>query len=53
MADRIPALLFVKKQPKIISISPTKLLVPGKPILAIENKIKKTENNGVVVNKPA
>jgi hypothetical protein len=29
-----------------------KLLVPGKPIFAIVKRVKKVENNGIVVNKP-
>ena len=53
VAQNIPAQLFIKKQPNIIKNSPIKLFVPGKPILAIVNNVKNTENKGFVVNKPA
>ena len=32
--------------------SPTKLLVPGRPILANEKNKKKLENNGITCVKP-
>tara|TARA_Y100001954_G_C15285397_1_gene348754 strand:+ start:338 stop:505 length:168 start_codon:yes stop_codon:yes gene_type:complete len=52
-AQNIPAQLFIKKQPRMIKNSPTKLFVPGKPIFAIVKMVKKVENNGFVVNNPA
>ena len=52
-AQNIPAQLLIKKQPRIIKNSPIKLLVPGKPILAIVKIVKNVENIGFVVNNPA
>ena len=52
LAQKTEAQLLVKKQPVIIKNSPIKLLVPGKPILAIVNSEKNVENNGFVVSKP-
>jgi hypothetical protein len=48
LAQKTEAQLLVKKQPVIIKNSPIKLLVPGKPILAIVNNINKLEYNGIV-----
>ena len=53
IAEKNEAQLFVKKHPDIIKNSPIKLLVPGNPMLAMENSKKKVENNGIVVSKPA
>ena len=46
-AQNIPAQLFIKKQPRMIKNSPTKLFVPGKPIFAIVKIRKIIVNNGI------
>jgi len=53
VAQKRAAQLLIKKQPRIIKNSPTKLFVPGNPILAIVNKVNNVENKGFVVNNPA
>lgn len=48
----ISIIIFLSTIPKNITISPTKLQVPGNPILAKQNKTNKTENIGTGLTKP-